>query len=475
MEVSNSLVVAEVHGVASSVAVKSRRRTGVKASGWVGALLCLALTQQSAAAACLVSGPSLSSARAAYQASCSQPRKDCDPVDGVWYCSSESVDAASIASLSSAPASGGNGEPSAGSNNSGSAADNASQSTVNSGESDSDGNSDASSSDARDQAALSANTQCADPDGDGWGWTGTASCRVAASNSSRSADNATVQPVTVGECVDPDNDGWGWNGSASCRIAGSANTGSTGNSDSTKSGDSGHYYPADITDLILVTGQSNALGANTSYDPQLDSPHKRVFAFTDSGWQRADLHQIWDLGWHPRNHPDTDPSNNFSLHFGKRLTSLDSNRVVGFILATAPGAAISNWSYNGVFYREIRTKVLDGINQLPHKSSLDGILWHQGETDANDTQAYANSLNALIANFRSESWYSSGKPFICGEIAVPGGVNNRLNALNSDGDSNTACVPATDLPTKPDRAHFTAEALRAIGKRYAEQYNRMTN
>ncbi len=49
---------------------------------------------------------------------------------------------------------------------------------------------------------------------------------------------------------------------------------------------------ADITDLILITGQSNALGAGTSYDYTIDTPDNRVFAYTSDGWQMADLHQI---------------------------------------------------------------------------------------------------------------------------------------------------------------------------------------
>ena len=69
---------------------------------------------------------------------------------------------------------------------------------------------------------------------------------------------------------------------------------------------------ADITDLILITGQSNALGAGTAYDYRIDGSDPRVFAFTEDGWQVATLYQIWDQGWFPRTSPDTEPSNNFS-------------------------------------------------------------------------------------------------------------------------------------------------------------------
>ena len=231
--------------------------------------------------------------------------------------------------------------------------------------------------------------------------------------------------------------------------------------------------PADITDLVLVTGQSNALGADTLFDPALDASDNRTFAWTESGWQVADLHQIWDLGWFPRGDLVNGPSNNLSLHFGKQVASADSARVVGFILATAPGQPISHWQTDGDFFNSVRNKVSQAINELPSKARIDGILWHQGESDGRDDPAYGAALYSLIDAFRSESWYGANLPFICGETAsLP--VNAQLNRLNSDNDPNTACIAAEGLETRGDDVHFSASALRTIGRRYADRYLAMT-
>lgn len=231
--------------------------------------------------------------------------------------------------------------------------------------------------------------------------------------------------------------------------------------------------PANITDLILVTGQSNALGADTRFDPNLDGPDQRVFAYTHNGWQVASLTQIWDLGWFPRGNPGSDPSNNLSLHFGKQVTAADPGRVVGFVLVTGPGQPISYWQPYGDFFNTIRNRVSNAINELPSKSRIDGILWHQGESDGQDDPAYGRALYALIEAFRSESWFGANRPFICGETAaLP--VNNQLNRLNRDGNPDTACVAAEGLETRGDDAHFSAGALRTLGRRYADQYLRMT-
>jgi len=179
--------------------------------------------------------------------------------------------------------------------------------------------------------------------------------------------------VTSGICVDtaPIGDGWGWNGTDSCRIT----------SEDTNTEQDYTLGVGSITDLILVTGQSNALGADTGFSPSLDAPNERVFAYTDQGWQVANLNQTWDLGRYPRNSINEIPSNNFGLHFGKRMAERRSDRVVGIVLVTAPGESISHWDGNGEFFAQIRDKVSRAISDLPYKSRVDAVLWHQGESD----------------------------------------------------------------------------------------------
>ncbi len=230
---------------------------------------------------------------------------------------------------------------------------------------------------------------------------------------------------------------------------------------------------ASITEVVLVTGQSNALGSDTLFDAQRDQPHPRAYAFTETGWQVADLHQVWDLGWYPRNDPETDPYNNFGFHFARKVAERRPDRVIGFILITAPGAGISHWDYESAFYIKIRNRVIAALNELPGKASIDGILWHQGETDWADTDFYGAKLNDVIRHFRGESWFGNSRPFICGETVIAP-VNNRLMALNNDGDEWTGCVGSDGLQTFLDGLHFSAEGLRTIGARYATKYLQMT-
>lgn len=295
-----------------------------------------------------------------------------------------------------------------------------------------------------------------DSDGDGFGWENGRSCLAV--QPTLSEEKFTIRfPACSDPKYDTDSDGFGWENSTTCT--------------SRNSGDGGRS----ITDLVLVTGQSNALGAETaiydplSFDENLDSPVKRVYVYSKTGWSIAGLRQIWDLNWYPRADIANNPANNFAFHFAKNVVLKDPQRVVGFILMTAPGEQISHWDKGQSFYTAIQRKVAQALSALPHKNQIDAILWHQGETDYYDTDYYGNKLNQLISNFRGEDWIATNAPFICGET-FNSPVNRRLAALNSDSDANTACASANGLFTVGDNLHFTAKSLRILGSRYADKY-----
>ncbi len=254
------------------------------------------------------------------------------------------------------------------------------------------------------------------------------------------------------------------------------------------------FLPEDITDLILLTGQSNAAAFQTAFDATLDAGHERVFAYTEEGaWQPADLHQNWD-GDTPGNFSDEvagrNPYNNLVFQVGKSLAQ-KSDRVVGIVLIAAPGKGISHWDYDSEFYRQLRTTATSALAALPQKSSIDAMLWVHGETDwlkegTADPFAtgyasvesdfyrdyYPNKLRQLISNLRSEWWYGSTARFICSETKKAD-LNEHLMALNDDGDERTSCAQASDLPTRSDDPfdnHFSAQGLRTLGARIADLY-----
>lgn len=311
-----------------------------------------------------------------------------------------------------------------------------------------------------------------------------------ASSINGSVGTESLSSSELSNCVsadaDPDGDGFGFENGVSCLVP---------------SASGGTYTVDDINHVVVVTGQSNVEAPLTAFDPVLDQPHPRVFAFTDEGWQVADLHQVWDENAHPGNHSLTDPSNspnnNLIFHYGKTFAQQNADAVPAFIVLAAPGKGIANWDYESPFYLKMRNKITDALAQIPNVDKVDVMLWHQGESDwlfegtsdvdatgftDTDSPEYRNyyewKLQQVIANFRSEPWAVTDLPFICGETRIAEGVNIRLRALNDDNDQNTACVMATDLPFRlsdPSGAHFSAAGLRELGRRYMQQYQAIVN
>ena len=167
------------------------------------------------------------------------------------------------------------------------------------------------------------------------------------------------------------------------------------------------------------------------------------------------------------------------------------------IIAGAPGEGIAHWDEGGYFFQTIHAKVLSALNVQGVKAQIDGILWHQGETDwqilgTSDPDAseaekmyadyYPEKLSGLIARFRTQSWFGYNGTFICGETQQAP-LNEHLMALNTDADLQTACVGSSGLTTRemdlladPPQlgTHFDAESLRELGERYGLKYLQMT-
>jgi len=305
-----------------------------------------------------------------------------------------------------------------------------------------------------------------DPDGDGFGWENRTSClvRVASEGNGPVAGQLLLEetvnlntPACSDYKFDPDGDGYGWENSRSCTLR--------------SVGDGGHG----ITDLVLVTGQSNALGAQTSwldplsFDEGLDSPVRRVYAHTNHGWSVAGLHQIWDRNWYPRGDIAGNPANNFAFHFAKHIVRKDPNAVVGIILITAPGESIQHWALDGDFFTEMQNKVKAAMRSLPTDVKVSGVLWHQGESDYYSNDYYENALQTLIGNFRAQPWFAPQGLFVCGEtLSSP--VNASLRKLNTDSDNLTGCASADGLTSVGDDVHLNAASLRSLGERYADIY-----
>ena len=103
-----------------------------------------------------------------------------------------------------------------------------------------------------------------------------------------------------------------------------------------------------------------------------------------------------------------------------------------------------------------------------------GILWHQGESNANtiaDIERYPDQLAELVEVFRKIA-KSPDLPVLVGEIGsfskqpLHDQFNkNLLQFVNND--KHSSLVKTGDLSHKGDFLHFDASAQRTLGERFA--------
>jgi len=353
---------------------------------------------------------------------------------------------------------------------------------------------------------------CEDTDGDGWGWDGMQTCVVSVSpvvTTPTGSNNNVTGNNTLSACVDSDGDGWGWDGTQTCLMpagptitpqGGGPTPGNNQNGPNTACvDDDGDGFGWDgtstcvasrvppvppattpgvvagVTDVILMMGQSNALGEDTSVQPNsLDSPDNSIIVWTEfDGWQVADLcSQIWQKGWFPwrggvcSNHP--------AFQIAKNIVNSNQSRKVALIPTGMAGKPISWWDDGAIAYVLAKAQAEAALSNLPGHDEVTFVAWSQGEADHGAETIWFNKLNNLISRLRNESWVDSQSTVFIAQETKDSSVNSKLSLFDTDSDSLTHWIPASDLPTK-DGLHWSAPALRELGSRYAAKYLSVAN
>ncbi|MCA1964960.1 MAG: sialate O-acetylesterase, partial [Prosthecobacter sp.] len=172
------------------------------------------------------------------------------------------------------------------------------------------------------------------------------------------------------------------------------------------------------------------------------------------------------------------------LAFAEVLAAQDQTAALGLVPCAVGGSSIRLWQKGAKLYEEaIRRAKLALHTTAPVKARLRGILWLQGEANANaqDRPPYAGQLRAMIEAFRTDLALPE-LPFIActiGEMQPEPRLTD-LKAMNEillalpKSVPHTACVDARDLKTHiGDAVHFDTAAQNEIGKRFAAEVARL--
>lgn len=241
-------------------------------------------------------------------------------------------------------------------------------------------------------------------------------------------------------------------------------------------------------DIILIAGQSNAVGrATPSNDTEMsasdattiDITHPEVFQWGRTAPNNGKIILAKD----PLEHVDAGGGSiGFGMTFARRyVENIAKSRRVLLVATAKGGSSVTTWHPStGIYYTDAKARVEAALSSTgdPYATNrLVAILWLQGESDANmDPGEYMNRLSEMVAAFRTEL-SSPNVPFIAANIVRKTDLSfdpmRSLLATIPLSITNSAIVETSDLGSY-DQLHYRANALRTIGHRMYEYYRLMT-
>lgn len=240
-------------------------------------------------------------------------------------------------------------------------------------------------------------------------------------------------------------------------------------------------------DVILVAGQSNT-HYGYQLDPEKDTVDAKVYALKryDAKDYRiekaAPALDFWTRA--------TD-RNSFAITFANLYAKnilAGSERKVLIIPAAYAGSSITFWEKDANLYTDALSRTNYVLDNIPG-SRVVAILWHQGEANVGSSD-YQQTLDKMISDMRNDihqndtSWLK----FILGGF-VPFWANadpsrQAINTIIKNTPSRVAFTGFADptvpfVITKPnnyfDDIHFDSDGQREMGKRYYEEFLRLSN
>jgi hypothetical protein len=166
------------------------------------------------------------------------------------------------------------------------------------------------------------------------------------------------------------------------------------------------------------------------------------------------------------------------LAFGKALVSEIPDSISVLLVPTAVGgSSIIQWLGDSL-HRGVR--LLSNFEEKAMLAAkvgvLKGILWHQGESDADSSnhRFHRVRLQQLFGKFRSIT-KNPRMPVIVGELGSYSNsifwplINYQLRSYVSS-DTNAAIVSTGDFWHTGDQVHFNSRSQRQLGERFAKKF-----
>jgi len=219
----------------------------------------------------------------------------------------------------------------------------------------------------------------------------------------------------------------------------------------------------DELDIYLLIGQSNMAGRATIEIQDLDTL-TNVFLFTgieNKEWEKA-----------------ANPLNKYSsirkklsmqklgpgYNFAKKMVKAQKGKKIGLVVNAKGGTKIDLWKPDSMFYKE----AVQRTQQAMEFGNLKGVLWLQGEADANKYKVYLPKLVTLIKSLRSDLNIPE-LPFVAAQLSNDKPHRSRFNEmiLELPTQLDHVSVITSENTSTIDSTHFDAASQHLLGERYA--------
>jgi hypothetical protein len=223
--------------------------------------------------------------------------------------------------------------------------------------------------------------------------------------------------------------------------------------------------------VFVMAGQSNMAGRGT-VEPRDTIPDKRMLSINKNGEliiAKEPLH------WYEPERTGLD----CGYAFGKAMIKNIPSNISVLIIPTAIGGSSISQLLGDSLYRNVKlySNFLSKVEIAKQYGVIKAILWHQGESDANEKNIplYKDRLATLFAKFRSAVG-ESNLPVLMGELGSFSKDKEHFSLINkaiheySSSDNKTAVISTGDLKDKGDSLHFDSKGQRMMGKRFADAY-----
>lgn len=230
-------------------------------------------------------------------------------------------------------------------------------------------------------------------------------------------------------------------------------------------------------DIYLCIGQSNMAG-RAKLTPELMDTLPNVYLLNDKG--------CFEPAANPLNRYSTVRKElsmqrlGPSYAFAKKMAQ-ETERPVGLVVNARGGSSINSWlkGSNDGYYEQALVQVRKALKQ---GGTLKAILWHQGEADCGNPDAYKEKLKQLVKSFR-EDLNNPELPVVVGQISQWNWTKrkegtapfNKMIRKVSSFIPHTDWVSTKDLDCYKDETdpHFGTKGQLLLGECYAEKVLRM--